>query len=325
VTGIHHDHTLDPDEPRRLGALAGRLAGAGARLAVVGFAAMLLLAWLGGEHAGRRVLFAYLANFAFFLSLGLGGLVFVLIHSLCRTGTVATYRRLAEIITGTLPYVAVLVLPILIGVGSIYHWPHPQGDAILEAKAPWLNVPFWRIRIAVYLAVFCAIAMHFVRRSFRQDQTGDAKLTLANQAAAGPALIVCAFGITFLAFDLLLSLDGHWFSTIYGIYYFAGAFMAFHALLALAAVRLQEQGFVRSAISTEHYHDIGKMLFAFVVFWAYIAFSQFMLIRYAGIPEETVWFVRHGGGLVEGQPNTFSVLLLLLLFGHFVLPFAGLI
>ncbi len=321
----HAQVHLDPNEPRRLGTLAGRLSAAGWKLAIAGFVVMVLLALVGGQYAGQRVAYAYLTNFAFFMSLGLGGLFFVLIHHLCRTGSVTTYRRLGEVIAGTLAYVGPFVLPILIGAGAIYHWPHPQGDAILEAKTPWLNMPFWVVRMLVYIAAFALIARHFLLRSRRQDETGDPALTSRMQALSAPCVILYAFLLTGFAFDLLKSLDAHWFSTMFGVYYFSGAFMALHCLLGLSVVRLQERGFLTRSINLEHYHDIGKMMFAFVVFWAYIAFSQYMLIWYGNIPEETVWYIRHGAGLFEGQPNDFSVLLLILLVGHFIVPFFGMI
>jgi len=321
----HGPAQLDPNEPRRLGALAGRLTGSGVKLAVVGFVIMIALAIIGDDYAPKRVAFAYLANFAFFISIGLGALFFVLVHTLARTGTVSTYRRLGENIAGTIPYLSVFVIPILISVTAIYHWPKPGDDAILLAKVPWLNTPFFIARMIIYLAGFSLIAMHFVQRSRKQDEVGGVAITRGMQAVSAPAIILYAFFITGFAFDLIKSLDAHWFSTMFGVYYFAGAFMAFHAFLGLSAFRLQERGFLTRTINAEHYHDIGKMTFAMVVFWAYISFSQYMLIWYGNIPEETVWYIRHGAGLFEGQPNTFSGLLLILLIGHFVIPFFGMI
>lgn len=316
---------LDPPEQRRLGALADRVGRSALILGVVGLAAMALLALVGGDFAGRRVLFAYLANFAFVLSLSLGALLFVMVHHLCRTGTVTNYRRLGEIVAGALPWVVLMGLPILLFATQLYRWSWAAGDPIIAEKKPWLDLSTWLPRMAIYFIIFALLGWYFLSRSKMQDQTARPMLTARLGAAAAPGTLLYAMAITFLAFDMLMSLDAHWFSTIFGVYYFAGAFMGFHALLAVMIHRLQDHGYVRKVINAEHYHDIGKMLFAFVVFWAYIAFSQYMLIWYANLPEETVWYIRHGAGLAAGQPNPFSWLLLALLVGHFVVPFVGLI
>ena len=321
-----HGHVqLDPNELRQLGPLGGKLRAIGSKLAIIGFVVMIALALIGDSLASQRVLYAYLANFVFFISIALGALMFVLVHTLCRTGTVTTYKRLAENIAGTLPYLAAFVVPILLAAGTMYHWAHPGGDPILEEKTPWLNMPFWVLRVVFYLVVFSAIAGHFINRSRKQDQSGDPQITRGLQAVAGPSIIAFAFLITGLSFDLIKSLDGHWFSTMFGVYYFSGAFMAFHCLLGLWTVRLGERGILNRSINREHYHDIGKMMFAFMVFWIYISFSQYMLIWYGNIPEETVWYVRRGGGLFDGQTSDFSMLLLILLLGHFVIPFFGML
>jgi hypothetical protein len=294
-------------------------------LGIAGLVVMALLALVGGDFAFRRVMFAYLANFAFVLSIGLGALLFVMIHHLCRTGAVVNYRRLGEIVAGALPLIALLAIPILLAAPQLYRWSWVATDPLINEKKPWLELSTWLPRMAIYLVVFALLGWYFFNRSRQQDETGRPKLTAEMQAVAAPGVLVYAIAITFLAFDMLMSLDAHWFSTIFGVYYFAGAFMAFHALLAVMIHRFQDRGFIRRVINAEHYHDIGKMMFAFVVFWAYIAFSQYMLIWYAALPEETVWYIRHGAGLANGQPNPFSVLLLVLLVGHFVIPFFGLI
>jgi hypothetical protein len=138
------------------------------------------------------------------------------------------------------------------------------------------------------------------------------------QKWSGPAMIVFALTVCFASFDWLMSLDPHWFSTIYGVYFFTGAVVGFLAFVTLASLLLERVGVLAGVVTVEHYHDLGKLLFAFVFFWAYIAFSQYLLIWYANIPEETGWYlVRQNGG--------WQWVSLLLLFGHFVLPFLGLI
>ena len=186
---------------------------------------------------------------------------------------------------------------------DLYEWSHADAvaqDALLQHKQAWLNPTFFVLRIVAYFVVWAGMATLLLRRSLVQDRTGDPELTVRNENFAGPATIVFAFTVTFASFDLLMSLDPHWYSTIFGVYYFAGAFLGFSALLVvlLAALgRHSEIGHARGA--TEHLHDLGKLLFAFVVFWAYIGFSQYMLIWYANLPEETVWYAARQTGPVD--------------------------
>jgi hypothetical protein len=158
----------------------------------------------------------------------------------------------------------------------------------------------------------------FWKQSIAQDETGDKQHTLRMQWWSGPATLVFGGTVSFAAFDWLMSLEPHWFSTIYGVYFFAGCVVAMFASLGLLAVGLQHRGCLQNSITADHYHDIGKWLFGFVVFWAYIAFSQYMLIWYANIPEETIWFRAR-------QTDGWAIVSLMLLFGHFLIPFCGLL
>ena len=155
--------------------------------------------------------------------------------------------------------------------------------------------------------------------SLEQDRTGDPKLTNKLKKLSAPAIPVMALTLTFFAFDLLMSLDPAWFSTIFGVYYFAGGFGAFMALLGLLAKHFGEGGILKGFVRDEHYHDIGKLTFAFVMFWGYIAFSQYILIWYANITEETKFYLTRN----TEYWNTFTVAFLVI--GHFFIPFGVLL
>jgi hypothetical protein len=264
---------------------------------------------------------AYVVNFAYFLSLALGALFFVLLQHLTRSGWSVVIRRLAEgVATAVLP-LAVLFIPLLFGLHHLYHWSDADAvahDHLLEAKAPYLNVPFFIARWVLYFAVWIALAVWYYRRSVEQDETGNPVLTLRMERLAGPGMILFGFTLTFASFDLLMSIDAHWYSTIYGVYYFSGSVVGVFALLIVVAAFLESRGRLVRTITIDHYHDLGKLLFGFIVFWAYIAFSQYMLIWYANIPEETVWYLRR-------QTGAWTYVSLALLFGHFLLPFLALI
>lgn len=307
-------------EKRHLGALGEKL---WRRFALLGATAVLASVALAAASPGgwHRFFFAYLVNFAFVLSLALGALYFVVLHHLTHSGWSVVVRRVSEAVSAALPFLAVLFIPILFGLHEIYPWSQAgavASDHVLQGKALYLNVPFFVARWMVYFAVWDLTARYYFRRSVLQDSSGDPGLTVQMQRRAGPAMVVFAITLTFASIDLVMSLDPHWYSTIFGVYYFAGSVVGIYALLTALLFWLQRSGFLRRAVTVEHYHDLGKLLFGFVVFWAYIGFSQYMLIWYANIPEETGWLARR-------QENGWGWVGLVLVFGHFLLPFVALI
>src|SRR5690606_23574783 len=138
--------------------------------------------------------------------------------------------------------------------------------------------------------------------------------------AAGPLILLTGITLTLFAFDLLMSLDPHWYSTMFGVYYLAGAFIAGWASIIIIVNLLQMGGLLRQSVNQEHFHDLGKYLFGFVFFWGYIAFSQYMLLWYANLPETTSWFARRGATTADGDQNVFTWLALILLFCHLLIP-----
>jgi len=307
-------------EKRHLGALGEKL---WRGLAMVGAAALLVSLALAasGADGWRRFFFAYLVNFAFVLSLVLGALYFVVLHHLTHSGWSVVVRRVSEALSATVPLLALLFVPVLLGLHELYPWSQAAvvaRDHVVQGKAAYLNVPFFVARWVVYFTVWSLTARFYFRRSLLQDSSGDAFLTVQMERRAAPAMVFFGITLTFASIDLLMSLDPQWYSTIFGVYYFAGSVVGIYALLTALVFALQSSGFLRNAVTVEHYHDLGKLLFGFVVFWAYIGFSQYMLIWYANIPEETGWLARR-------QQNGWGWVGLLLLFGHFLLPFVALL
>ena len=222
-----------------------------------------------------------------------------------------------------------------ITVGRAEH--HLHVDEITESKAPYLNRPFFLLRYLVYFGVWWGLSSFYWRRSVRQDATGDPSLTAEMTWWSYLGILVYFVTLTFAAFDLVMSLDPHFFSTIFGVYLFAGGVVGFFSVTILAYQFLRMGGLLRASVTVEHYHDLGKFLFAFVFFWGYIAFSQFMLIWYANIPETTYWFGLRGASTVPenryfgawpDDPNApagfgwWNLVILSLLFGHLLVPFA---
>lgn len=283
----------------------------GAVTAAVGIALSVAAAMLDMQ----RFLFDYLIAFVFWGGIGVTSVFFSMLQFLTRSGWSTAVRRIPEITGGYTLLLVVLLLPIVFGVGDLYHhWVHPEpGDVVLAGKQAWLNVPFFITRLFVYVGIWVAMYFVIVGNSFRQDKRSDIAPTRRNWMLSAPITIFYGVTITFAAFDLLMSLYPHWFSTIFGVYYFSGSLVGTLAVITIIAVLLVKAGST-DWLTSDRMHDLGKLLFAFNVFWAYIAFSQYILIWYADLPEEIIFFTHrfeHGWGIV-------SALLLLI---HFIVPF----
>lgn len=277
-----------------------------------------------GAAAGdqfKQFFHSYLVAFMWGLSIVLGALFWITLQHLVNAKWSVVVRRVAELLAQGLSLMLVLALPILVTVAQhndvLFPWLNSElvnNDHVLHGKVGYLNVPFFLIRMAIYFGFWILLARFYLKRSLDQDATGTASYLSTMAKAAPPSMIAFALTLTFAAIDLIMTLDPMWFSTIFGVYYFAGCVLAVHSTLTLALFWLQSNRRLVKSVTIEHYHDIGKMMFAFTVFWAYIAFSQFMLIWYANIPEETHWYAKR----FEGEWLAISYLLVVL---HFVVPF----
>ncbi len=206
-------------------------------------------------------------------------------------------------------------------VVSCYKEHSITADTLINNKRAYLNVNSFTLRYFIYFFIWTGLAFFFWRGSTQMDTASPDEATrLAGRMrfAAAPALLAFALSLTFAAFDFLMSLDPHWFSTIFGVYFFTGAAVSTFSFLAVILAALQAEGHLKNVVTPEHYHDLGKFMFGFTVFWAYIGFSQYFLIWYADVPEETHWFWYRGHG-------GFMTLSLILVFGRFVLPWFSLL
>jgi hypothetical protein len=318
------------NENTRLGPAATRIMLIAGVIGIAGLATSLAIAGFGDQW--DRFMKSYLHSFVFIVTIALGGFFFVFVQHLTRAGWSVAVRRPAEMIASNLVWLPILFIPILVslfvGGGDIlFPWAnldhvaehnHAEYELLLK-KEGYLNVNFFVVRAIIYFAVWGGLSAFFYRNSLRQDQTGDVQLTHRMQWWSAPTALLFALTSSFAAFDWLMSLNPAWFSTMFGVYFFAGACTGFFSVLILACLGLQRMGIMTNTITAEHYQDIGKLLFAFgMVFWAYIAYSQYMLIWYANIPEETGWFMAR-------QVGNWGIFSLVLLFGHFLVPFLFLV
>lgn len=258
------------------------------------------------------------------LAMTLGCLFFALVFQLTNAGWTGTIRRQYENVATLVPILGVMVLigiavDTIIGRGQstqLFVWLHPstQHDLVLSHKAAFLNPIFFMIRAALYLAVWTYLSRRLYALSVEQDRSGDRWLTAKARRTAAWGILVFALSTAFAGFDWLMSIDFGFFSTMWGVYFFAGAAYSSSALMLLIFARLHAAGKLQGVVTGEHFHDMGKLLFAFTVFWAYIAFSQYFLIWYSNVPEETAFM----NARVEGGWLPISAALCVL---HFGLPF----
>ncbi len=360
-----HGTTRSLDDAIELGDEPGRWQRGLAVIAGIGLVAALGQAAMA-EDGWRRFMLAYLVAFAFVLSLSLGAMFFVLLQHVCRAGWSVLVRRPIEAMAANMPVVALLFVPIalsvVLGGGEVFPWaqrgepaasaaevapasqaqaeaeaagaadraelyPHQTLDDFTLKKRPYLNEPMFILRWIAFLAIWGGIGWWYWRQSTLQDGDGDAGRTARMEKWSGILLLVYGLTVTFAAFDLLMSLNPHWYSTIFGVYYFSGAAMAVVAAWILMLMLLQSRGYLATSVTVEHYHDLGKFLFGFVFFWGYIAFSQYMLLWYASLPEVLGWMQHRGLSTDPAHVEVFgswAILALVLLVGHFLMPFAGL-
>jgi hypothetical protein len=277
----------------------------------------LLLATLGFVINQKHFFHTYLVAYVFWATLMLGALFFTMLHHVSGAVWSIVLRRLLENIMSTVPILTILFIPIIFGMHDLYHWTHEEavaGDALLQKKAAYLNTPFFVIRTIVYLSIWFLLSRLLFKTSLAQDSEFQPDQIKKMRKISAPGIVIFALTITFAAFDWLMSLDPHWYSTIFGLYIFAGSFLSVLACLVIIATALRKKKVLSDIITIEHYHDLGKFLFGFTIFWGYMAFSQYFLIWYGNIPEETIWF-RHRW---EG---TWKYITMVLVFGHFLIPF----
>lgn len=279
---------------------------------------------LGGAFYANaeRAWHAYLVSYFFFTCLSLGGLFFAALQHVAAAGWSVNVRRVCESFTAFLPMALLLGAPLVLFAGSdLWLWLDQSivsHDKILQAKEAYLNQGFFSVRFFLFAALWIFFSWKLVGFSVKQDEDGAEHWTQKSVTWSVAFLLVFSLSFSLFSVDMIMSLEPHWFSTIFGVYCLAGLFQSFLALLILVCLHIMNRGWTNGLINIEHVHDIAKFMKGFTVFWAYIAFSQFMLIWYANLPEETIFYLHrsHGGWLYM------SIGLLVF---RFVVPFLALL
>ncbi len=293
-------------------------------LGITGVLALVAAYFVAETHEGFN--YAWLVGFMYAGSIALGSLFFVIIQHAANAGWSVVVRRVAECAAVSLPLLIILFGPLYLERMAIWsHWMDPHhaaGDAIVEGKQAYLNDGFWTIRALLYFAIWSGFGVWFWKSSVAQDSLADVEaarsVTKKQNAVSYPTIIFFALSVSFAAVDWAMSLDPHWFSTMWGVWFFAGCTVSGFAFLGVNLLLMKRAGLLPQ-VNSEHLHDVGKLTYAFVIFWAYVSFSQFFLIWYANIPEETSFFHDR-----MGDGNPWETIGIILMVGHFGLPFLAL-
>ena len=278
----------------------------------------IIVSAIGAIVPSLRLQFAYSWLFAFmyFFTLTAGSLFWILVHHATDAEWSVVVRRILENVAGLIPIVFIFFLPLLFCAPLLWKWwtIPPGAEALLDKKRWYLSHGFFVLRLAIYWIALTVVALKLKQNSTRQDADGAASRTITMRKFGIAGIPIFALSLTFGAVDWLMGLDYKWASTMWGVYIFAGAAGSSMSLLVLIVTALRGKGYLRDVVTIEHYHIMGKLMFAFSVFWAYIGFSQYMLIWYANIPEETSYFIRR-------NVESWWMLSLFLVVGRFFIPF----
>lgn len=290
-------------------------------LLILGIIGMALVA-AGAVTDPRQAAFSYLAAYALALSLALGALLFLMIQHTVGAPWSVVFSDPALAISGTLPLLGFLVVPVFLGWNQLFPWLGESAFIGSTADGSrdhfYMAMPFAVVRTIVYFLIWITVALYLRQRSTQQPDADGEGFARRRRTLCAVGLPPVAFAITFASFDWLMSLTPGWSSSIFGIYFFAGAMVGFLGLLCIICPARDRRALSGVPRTTSHYHALGKLLFTFLIFWAYIGFSQYLIIWIADLPSENVWFVARSGG-------TWSAVAIVLVGGHFLVPFAALL
>jgi hypothetical protein len=297
-----------------------RLRRAGMISLVVGIAGAVVCA-LGYGNGSKEFLASYLVAFLFWLGISLGSLAVCMLHGVTGGGWGLAVRRIAEAGYAAMPLMALAFVPIAMNVRTLYEWADPSVvsvDENLQKKAHWLNIEGYELRSVAYFAIWIVLSLLVNLFSPNEDRDPESRRNLWMQRVSGAGLIIYGFSITLAAVDWVMSLEPHWFSSMYGVIYFGGQTLSGFAMCVLVMSLLEDYPPWARAVNTGRRHDLGNLLLTAVMFWAYTHFMQFLIIWSGNLPEENVWYLRRSVGGYE------LVVLVLMALG-FAVPFAMLL
>ncbi len=260
---------------------------------------------------------SYLIGWTFWTGICVGSLALLMLQHLTGGGWGLVIRRSLEAATRLLPLMAILFIPIILGAHSIYPWTDHEELAkhpVVQFKTPFLNLPFFTVRAVVYFAIWITLAFLLNKWSLAQDRTADNRYTKNMRLLAGPGMVVLIFSVTFAAIDWYMSIEPEWFSTIYGFIFVAAWTLSALAFVIAVMARLSREEPMKRIVAPLHFHDLGKLLLALVMLWAYFAFSQYLIIWSGNLPEEITWYIAR-------MHNPWGAIIVVIAILHFAAPF----
>jgi hypothetical protein len=290
------------------------------RLGWILLIAGLAIAAVGYIVDARRMAFDNIIGYLFLASVAGGSVFLIALEYIGGAVWSVPTRRINEFLGALVLLLPLVALPMFFHLHDVYHWTHEDvvaADKLLAGKSPYLNVNFFILRFVLIFVIWSFFHLLFTRNSTKQDTTKDQRLTTINIRLAAVFMPVFAISLTLTAVDWAMSLEPHWSSTIFGVYYFSGTVLAALSAATSIIIKLHDSGYLPK-LQRDSFYSLGALMFAFINFWAYIAFSQFLLIWYADLPEETTWFISR-------WKNGWEYVSILLIIVHFVIPYFALL
>jgi len=279
--------------------------------------AALVLCLVGWLTDPEQFFHSYLLGYLLWVGVALGSASLLMIHHLAGGDWGFVIRRCLESGLRTIPLLFVLMLPLLLGLKELYIWARPEvvaADAILQHKAAYLNIPFFLARTAIYFIIWGLFAHFMSKLSAEQDRTGEPAIKRKLEIISGPGLAVMGLTITFSAVDWVMSLDPHWFSTLFGFIFMVGNVLTTLAVMICVLAYLRDREPLAGLLKPSHFHDLGNLMMAFVILWAYMALSQYLIIWSGNLPEEITWYI-------DRTATGWVVVGVVLIVFHFAVPF----
>jgi hypothetical protein len=268
------------------------------RLAGIGLAALALcVGW--GFFNSQQFFRSYLAAYIFWIGFPLGSFALLMLHHLVGGRWGFVIQRLLESGVRTFPVMAALFVPALFGLQHLYPWARPEivaGDPLLQQKSLYLNAPFFIARAIMYFAIWFSVSYFLNKWSEEQDRTADSSLISRLQRLGGPGLVLYGLTVTFSSIDWIMSLEPHWYSTIYGMIFMVSYGLTAMSFVICVASLLEGENLLTRVATPDRFHDLGNLLLSFVMLWAYMSFSQFLLVWVENLREEVPWYLRRTGG-----------------------------
>jgi len=286
------------------------------RALVVGIVFLVIFA-IGAFLDRDQFFHSYLFGFTFWTGISVGSLALLMLQHLTGGGWGLVIRRVLEAATRTLPLMVLLFIPIVLGAHHIYPWTHEEELAqhpVVKGKSGYLNLTFFSLRAAIYFAIWLTLAFFLNKWSLEQDRTADPRFTKGMRLLSGPGMVLFVFTVTFASIDWYMSLEPEWYSTIYGFIFVAAWSMSALAFVVAAMATLSKSEPMKHVVAPLHFQDLGKLLLALVMLWAYFAFSQFLITWSGNLPEEISWYLPRTRGTWGGIAVAVVIL-------HFALPF----